>query len=61
MAEVVNTPLPGFKANPIGNWVQVQSYSEPQNYYNIYGNQYYFYDNEYKYNLDLPPKKRSNY
>ncbi|HOJ07608.1 MAG: T9SS type A sorting domain-containing protein [Ignavibacteriales bacterium] len=42
------------KTNPNGNWVQVQSYPQPQNYYNIYGNQYYFYDNEYKYNLTMP-------
>ncbi len=40
--------------NPNVNPIPVQSYSQPQNYYNIYGSQYYFYDNEYKYNLVMP-------
>ncbi len=43
-----------FKNLPGGNWVQVQHYFVPVNYFIIGGENYYFYDNEHKYNLVMP-------
>lgn len=39
---------------PNGNFTSVKINELPQNYYNLYGKDYYFYDDEYKYELTMP-------
>ena len=43
-----------IKNLPGGDWVEIKGNYIQQNYYNIYGNAYIFYDDEYKYNLTMP-------
>jgi len=37
-----------------GDWIPIKENDVPQTYYHIYGNVYYFYDDEYKLNFTMP-------